>query len=181
MNLPHPLPQTQTDLAYPAKLSAPRAWYARHVRSKHEAAVSKRLSVVGVEHYLPVYRSLRQWSDRQVWRESPLFSGYVFVRMMWADKLKVVTLPGVLAVLGTSDSTIDAGTIESIRRAIELNIVESCQNPEPGDRVRVLAGPFKGIEGTMMRRDGATRLVIYLKGITQPITLHANQEDVMKL
>jgi transcription antitermination factor NusG len=181
MNVSPNLKQTHLDLAYPPTAHGSRAWYALHVRSKHEFAVAKRLSATGIEHYLPVYRSLRQWTDRQVLRDEPLFSGYVFVQIVWTEKLRVVALPGVLSLLGTADSKVDAETIESIRRAIELNIVEPCQNPEVGDRVKVLAGPFKGVQGTLVRRDGAARLVIYLKGITQPIALHANLEDVQKL
>ncbi len=37
----------------------------------------------------------------------------------------------------------------------------------PGDRVRVRSGPLAGVEGTVLRRQGATRLVVAVNLLQQ--------------
>ena len=57
--------------------SGPR-WYALHVRSRYEKAVSSVLQYKGFAEFLPLYRSRRQWAQRITEIELPLFPGYVF-------------------------------------------------------------------------------------------------------
>ena len=40
-----------------------------------------RLEAAGVHVFLPLRRTLRQWSDRRRWVEEPLFPGYLFARV----------------------------------------------------------------------------------------------------
>ncbi len=53
-------------------------WYAISTRSRHEKLVRDRLAGIGIEPFLPLTRQLRQWSDRKVMTELPLFAGYCF-------------------------------------------------------------------------------------------------------
>ncbi|MGC2000402.1 MAG: transcription termination/antitermination NusG family protein, partial [Candidatus Acidiferrales bacterium] len=55
-------------------------WYAVQTCANHEKRVRQQLHLRVVETYLPVYESVRQWKDRRVRRELPLFPGYLFVR-----------------------------------------------------------------------------------------------------
>ncbi len=157
------------------------AWFAVHVRSKHEFTVAEQLSGKRIEHYLPLYHSLRQWSDRKVWLDLPLFPCYLFVRISWADRLNVLNIPGVISMLGSSHSQIDEGTIDSIRRAIKLNLVEPCNELEPGDRVKILSGLFEGTEGTLQRSNGSARLVIYVKEFSQPFVVRTPLTNLRKI
>ncbi|MEO8736074.1 MAG: UpxY family transcription antiterminator [Edaphobacter sp.] len=157
------------------------AWFAAHVRSKHEFTVAEQLSAKGIEHYLPAYHSLRQWSDRKVWLDLPLFPCYLFVRISWADRLNVLNIPGVLSMLGSAHSHIHEETIDSIRQAIKLNLVEPCRKVEPGDRVKILSGLFEGTEGTLLRSNGSARLVIYVKDFSQPFVVQTPLTNLRKI
>jgi len=53
-----------------------------------------------MEHFLPLYESVRRWKDRQVKLELPLFPGYLFVRLALRDRLKVQQVPGVARLVG---------------------------------------------------------------------------------
>ena len=55
-------------------------WYAVQTCANHEKRVSQQLCQRTVEAYLPLYESMRQWKDRRMRLELPLFPGYVFVR-----------------------------------------------------------------------------------------------------
>src|SRR5262245_16604533 len=75
-------------------------WYVLWVRSNQERMVSHALTCRNVEHYLPCTRSVRLWKDRRVKLEMPLFSGYVFVRLRLVERMKVLTVPNVVSLVG---------------------------------------------------------------------------------
>src|SRR5579871_3902177 len=75
-------------------------WYAVRVKSNREKVVSSSLAGKGYESFLPLYRSRRQWADRRIDIDIPLFSGYVFCRLDPAERLPVLTTPGVMVFVG---------------------------------------------------------------------------------
>ena len=58
----------------------PLPWYALQTKARHEKVVSNYLKMQGVEEFLPLYKSRREWSDRVTVVELPLFGGYIFCR-----------------------------------------------------------------------------------------------------
>ncbi len=50
-------------------------WYAVYVRSRHEFQVFKRLTMKGIEAFLPTVERLRKWKDRKKLIAFPLFPG----------------------------------------------------------------------------------------------------------
>src|SRR5215469_17978008 len=79
---------------------AERQWYAAYTSANHEKRVAQQLTWRSVEHFLPVYESVRRWKDRRVPLQLPLFPGYVFVRLALRDRLRVLAVPGVARVVG---------------------------------------------------------------------------------
>jgi|SRR5882724_9692387 len=59
-------------------------WYAAYTRANHERRVSERLGASRVEHFLPLYSSIRRWKDRKISLDMPLFPEYVFVARPFA-------------------------------------------------------------------------------------------------
>ena len=47
-----------------------------------------------------------------------------------------------------------------------------------GDRVRILVGPFKGVEGTYIRQE--KRVIIKIEGISGSATMELNASDIEK-
>src|SRR5258707_7022081 len=75
-------------------------WYALYTRAHHEKRVAAELMQRGVEHFLPLYSSVRRWKDRRVTLDLPLFPGYVFVRLVLRDRLRAVQIPSVARLVG---------------------------------------------------------------------------------
>ena len=55
-------------------------WYALRTRSRHEKVTSAYLERRGFEVFLPLVDRIRQWKDRRVHVQFPLFPGYCFIR-----------------------------------------------------------------------------------------------------
>src|SRR5437773_11314800 len=75
-------------------------WYAAYTCANHEKRVAAELGLREVEHFLPLYSSVRRWKDRRVQLDLPLFPGYVFVRLALCDRLHVVQIPSVVRLVG---------------------------------------------------------------------------------
>ncbi len=136
-------------------------WYAVHTRSRHEDMVFKGLTLKSVNTFLPKMEVWSKRKDRRKRIQIPMFSGYLFVELFSLDnetKLSVLTTPGVVRILGkprghepipVSDSKIDA-----IRRLIESKVeIQQCQYPKAGEPARIIDGPFRDIEGIVLRTD----------------------------
>jgi len=142
-------------------------WYVLFVRSNQERQVARHLQSRNLEHYLPCYCSVRDWKDRRVTLEMPLFPGYVFVRLCLPEKVKAITVPNVVGLLGTRDtpSSISNEEIHRIRMGVEYGNAEPCAYLKQGDRVRITSGVMAGLEGMLVRRQNGMRMVIALDSI----------------
>src|SRR6266403_3061441 len=149
-------------------------WYAAYTSANHEKRVSEQLGVRSVEHFVPLYESVRRWKDRKVRLHLPLFPGYVFVRLALRDRLRVLQVPGVARLVGLNglpcalpDSEMDAlkaGLTSGVR-------AEPHRFLTAGRRVRVTAGPLTGMEGFIARKKNGARFVISLELIQRSVAV----------
>src|SRR2546421_10122919 len=75
-------------------------WYAAYTRAQHEKSVAAELGMREVEHFLPLYSSVRRGKDRRVTLESPLFPGKVFVWLGRRGGVRVGEIPRVVRLVG---------------------------------------------------------------------------------
>src|SRR5262245_10028837 len=84
----------------PPSVFVEQHWYAAYTCANREKRVATELGVRDVEHFMPLYSSVRRWKDRRVNLELPLFPGYVFVRLALRDRLRVLQIPSVVRLVG---------------------------------------------------------------------------------
>ena len=152
------------------------SWYALHVRSSFEARVQSFLNFAGFQDFCPRYsvRSADRRKDRPSVLERPLFTGYVFADFDAADNAqyqRIVQLPGVLRIVGYEQPVVISDReIESVKRVAECPFPV---RPEPsfgvneGDQVRVVKGPLRGVEGTVLYTKARPRLVVWVNMLGQ--------------
>lgn len=157
-----------SDHYLPADLHDPK-WFVLFVRSNQEKRIAQRLAECEVEYFLPCYRSLRQWKDRRVTLEMPLFPGYVFVKLPFLERSRVLTLPNVVSLVGQKNSP--SVVSEDEINWIKTGISHGNAMPHPvlaiGQRVRIIAGALSGIEGVLVRHHNGVRVVICLDSISR--------------
>lgn len=158
-------------------------WYALSTRSRHEKQVRDRLAAIGVEPFLPLASKLTQWSDRRVWTESPLFSGYCFARFSLTNRLSILQTPGIVRIVGiTMPEAIPDEELAALKK-----ITESQRSLEPHDYfaegawVEVVRGPLAGLRGQLLRKAGHHSLVIRVHLIQQAATVHIDMSEVVSV
>jgi len=151
-----------------------RNWYAIYTRSRSEKVVSKLLEVNDIDHYLPLRRVLKQWSDRKKWIEEPLIRSYIFVNIA-DDKeyLRTLQTDGVVKFVTFEGKAakIPEKQIDNIRLllASDKDLEVTTEDFKPGMNIMVKAGQLKGLEGTLIETRGKNRVKVSLEAIGQSI------------
>lgn len=138
-------------------------WFALRVHTRKEAFVASQLQSRGVECFLPLYKSMRKWSDRVKELEQPLFPSYLFSRFDYQDRRGVIMTPGVLQVVGNGRSAlpIPEEEISAIQSAVASGLDhQPWPYIEVGERVRVVYGSLAGLEGILIHFKGSNRVVL---------------------
>ncbi len=156
-------------------------WYAAYTCANHEKRVGCELQAREVEHFLPLYNSVRRWKDRRVHLELPLFPGYVFVRLALQRRLEVLQIPRVVRLVGFNSlpTALPDDEIEALRKSLaqQLRVV-----PHPyltvGRRVRIKSGPLCGLEGIVVRRAGKVRVVLSVDLISRSFVVDVDSADL---
>ncbi|ULA68493.1 MAG: Transcriptional activator RfaH [Nitrospira sp.] len=158
-------------------------WYAVSTRSRHEKQVRDRLAGLGIEPFLPLARTLSQWSDRKVWTESPLFSGYCFARFPLTRDHVVRQTPGIVRIVGAPvPEAIPDEELAAIRLLVaSQRSIERHDYLTEGAWVEVVRGPLIGLRGQFIRKANQDCLVIRVHLIQQAATVHIDMNEVVSV
>jgi transcription termination/antitermination protein NusG len=168
----------------PALYSEPH-WYACYTRARHEKQVEAQLRQRGFDSYLPLLEQVRQWSDRSKRVQFPLFPSYVFGRFTLRELHAVLTTPGVTTIVRAAGypTPIPDADLENVRKFVAA-LSESGIEPEPrpflteGQWVRVLHGPFEGVEGVVVEARGRKRVLVGLAAIGQGLEIDIDNRSL---
>jgi transcription antitermination factor NusG len=156
-------------------------WYAAYTCANHEKRVAAELGARTVEHFLPLYSSIRRWRDRRITLQLPLFPGYVFVRLALRDRLRVLQIPSVARLVGFNGhpAALPEEEMEIMRSGFSQG---RCAEPHPfltvGRRVRVTGGPFAGLEGILKRKKSNLRVIVSLALIQRSVSVDVDAADI---
>jgi len=157
------------------------SWFAIRVKSNREKTVATALVNRGYEHYLPLYNVRSQWSDRVKDVELPLFSSYVFCRLDPAERLPVLTIPGVMLFVGIGrvPAPIDDAEIEALKTVCQSGLPTA---PWPfiqaGQRVRIERGPLKDLSGLLVEVKNRFRLVVSVTMLQRSVAVEVDRDSI---
>ena len=165
-------------LATDADAWMPR-WYVICTLSRHERVTCEQLSRRSVEAFLPLCESLRQWHDRKKRLMLPAFPGYLFARFPFAERLNVLSVPGVtrLVMFGNRPAILADDEIDRLRTAISIRKSEPHPYLASGARVRIVSGPLRGLCGVVERGQGL-RMIISVDCVCRSIAVELQESDL---
>lgn len=157
-------------------------WYVVYTYPKLERQITSRLLKKNILTYLPLQKVTRQWSDRIKQLQIPLFPNYLFVNIKERERVDVLTVSGVARFLVfdgrpaiLSDHEINLiRTLENAPLEIESTLVT-------GDQVKIMQGPFSGLEGVLFSKRGKERFGIRLNGLKQSLSLEVCSTILKKI
>ena len=139
-------------------------WYAARTRYGQELKVRDRLRREGVEHFVP---TLPTDTPR---KEKAVSANLVFLRATKQEALDLANCAGlpVKYIVDCATRTllvVPDKQMEDFRRVLDLSLEEGGMMDKPlslGDRVKVVKGPLKGVEGHVIEFNGRYYVVVSL-------------------
>lgn len=110
-----------------------------------------------------------------------LLPSYVFVRIRRDDRLKVVQVPGVVDIVsvGGVPAPLPEREIETLRTGWrERKGMEPHPYLVAGRKVRIVHGPFTGLEGLLVRRKENYRVVLSIPLLQRAVAIEVAEPDV---
>lgn len=146
-------------------------WFAIYTQSRAEKKVLERILNVGFDAFLPLIKTMKQWSDRKKKVEVPLINSYVFVKTS-NDKLNaLLNIPGVISILKYlgKPAIVKDLEIENLKiianNKDQFRIVESIDLTK-GETVEVISGPFQGLFAKYIFNKGKYKVVVEVEALS---------------
>jgi transcription antitermination factor NusG len=155
----------QTQLVEHVSESAALPWFAAYAKHQHEKRAAELLARKGIEVFLPLYREVRRWTDRQMPVSLPVFPCYLFVRANLEQKMDILKTPGIFYLVESEGRACPIPESEIAAIQVLVKHFPSVR-PHPflkaGDRIRISRGAMAGMEGILIRVKNQHRVVISL-------------------
>jgi len=162
-----------------------KAWYAVYTNSRAEKRVSDRIAELGIEAFLPLQKTLRQWSDRKKLIEKPLISSYVFVKIIPREYLIVRKIDGVVKFIMIQGKPIPIPEVQITNLRIlcgsDAEVELSTNVYEKGDLVEVTVGSLTGLRGELIRVGRKHKVVIRIIQPGMNLTVDIKTNAIRKL
>ncbi|MBS1495527.1 MAG: UpxY family transcription antiterminator [Bacteroidetes bacterium] len=131
-----------------------KTWYAVYTKSRCEKKVATLLAKKKIEHYCPLNRVVKEWSDRRKLVFEPLFTSYVFVRATDSEMATIRQTNDVINFvywLGRP-AVIKDVEIENMQSFLDVytNVQLEKTAVNVNDLVRITSGPLMEMEGNIV-------------------------------
>ncbi len=151
-------------------------WYAIYTKSRAEKKTYALLKQRGFEVYLPLQKRFKQWSDRKKWVEEPLFNSYMFVYVSEREYYEVLQAPVVVRYITFSGKAapIREDQILFLKKILssESELEISDHQFSVGEKVKVVGGPFHGMDGELVDIYNSKRFMIRFDQLNKSIILN---------
>lgn len=156
-------------------MTAGKKWYAIYTKPRAEKKVYQELFSSGIDAYLPLVKTLKQWSDRKKWVEEPLFRSYLFVHISDLDYYRVLNSLGVVRYITFEGRAVPVPPqqILAIKQYINEEVDYSADHDQfkIGDRVEISQSSLLGLCGNLIEYKGKQRVKVEIESVGQSIIL----------
>jgi len=140
---------------------AGRHWFALYTKARQEKSLARELLKHRIPFYLPLVKKTNVSRGRTRISQMPLFGGYVFLFGADEERVRCLATNRISRVLVVEQPEQLVFDLRQFRRLIAANAPLTIESRlAPGRRVRVRQGAFAGLEGTVLKRRGETRLLV---------------------
>ena len=147
-------------------------WWIAHTKAKMERMLVRHLAQHDVGYYLPLLERVTISSGKKRRFLSPMFTSYVFFCGDTDARHTALASNYLCQVIDVARQEHLVNELLSVEKAVNG---EAALDLYPfaveGQRCRVKAGPFEGLEGVVVHRTGAVRLVLQVTMLQSGVAL----------
>jgi len=144
-------------------------WLVCHTKPRCEKKFAGLLGAGGIEHYLPLMESVRDYGVGGKKRFlKPLFPGYVFARVPLAQKNRLYEQQLIVRTLPVENERVFLQQIDQVKTLLASGIALTLKPLfTKGRPVRVSSGPLRGVEGIVHELTELSEVVIKVDVLQQ--------------
>ncbi len=149
-------------------------WYVIHTKPRQEARALENLQAQGYHCYLPLIAVEKIRQHRLTIEQEPLFARYLFIELdsdasgkSWSPIRSTLGVSRLVA-FGTEPLKASRELIELLRQRTETITQAPVALHHPGETVRIVEGPFAGLEGVFQMSNGEARAMVLLELLSKP-------------
>jgi transcription antitermination factor NusG len=147
-------------------------WWAVYTRSKAEKALARHLYAREVSYYLPLEHKTWRQNGRKFTSHLPLFPGYIFLHGTENDRVTALESNLISRILDVPDQERLWSDLRRVDRVLASEQdIDRCNVLLPGKAVVIVAGPFEGMQGVLLRQGSQMRLVVEVAFLQQAISV----------
>lgn len=151
-------------------------WYVVHTVARREKKVAAEIADLGIEFFLPMYKTVRQWSDRKKKVELPLFPNYVFVHTSESARQLLFSINELIKFVSIERKPVVVRDteIETVKQILKVDGLEvGMENYfQKGMKVRIARGQLAGLEGVVLKQNGKSRLLVCINGLQKAFSIN---------
>lgn len=151
------------------KADAPLKWYCAYVLPQHERKAAEALQKMGIDHFLPIQKVKRQWSDRVKVIDKVLLPRMIFVHATEKDRILAVnTIDCMKSYMGLQRGVPVVIPDNQMKDFIFMvthsdhEVEVSSERFAPGDHVKVTRGQLEGLECELLSVKGRKCVAVRL-------------------
>ncbi len=138
-------------------------WWVAHTKSRFEKVFVADLLARDIAYFFPLLDRVRVSGGKRRHARIPLFPSYVFFSGDAEARQRAIATGRLCQVLRVADQARLVNELSTLHQAMTSRApLDPYPHAAVGRRCRVIAGPFRGMEGMVVRRDGRTRLVLQI-------------------
>ncbi len=154
-------------------------WRVAHVKSRREKALAHYLAKENIGYYLPMFQKKQANNRRQRFSLVPVFPGYLFFRANESQRYRAVCSNHIARIIDVYDIRQFLDELSQIRQTLSAGVpVYPYDFLNEGQQVRVKSGPLKDLEGIVVRKTNACRLVLSVTSIMQSVAVEIDADQV---
>jgi transcriptional antiterminator RfaH len=163
-----------------------KGWYLLYTNSKQERNVAGQLDRMKIQHYLPLVKITRKWSDRLKILDSPLFPSYLFIYLNhFKEYFLCLEAQGALhfvrfgqQIAKVSDSVIiDLKIIVDAGEQIEVSFSAF----QKGETVTITDGPLTGLKCEVIQYNKKEMILVRIELLQRNLLMELPVNHLCKL
>jgi transcriptional antiterminator RfaH len=163
-----------------------KGWYLIYTNSKQERKVAGQLDKMKIQHYLPLVKVTREWSDRIKILNSPLFPSYLFVYLnQFKDYYLCLETQGALHFVrfGQKIARVEDSVISGLRIIVDAGekIEVSFSAFQKGETVIITDGALAGLNCEVIQYHKKEMILVRIELLQRNLLLEVPVNHLCKL
>lgn len=160
-------------------------WFAVYTAFKKEKYAEKLLNRKGIQTYLPIQTSVKQYTRKVKTVHKPLISCYIFVKITAAEYVQVLETEYIFKFVKFSKNLLSIPQVEIdlLQNILGEKIPVSAEQVDlrSGDDIEITSGNLIGLRGKLIELKGKEQVVIELKNIGYSLVMEMERTFIKRL